>query len=309
MTHTTVERPPAGARNGSAALRRAIARTVAYADLFEYPLDGAEIHRYLIGEAASPEEVSAMLEQDRGLGAYVERTGDKFHLRGRGATIETRRTREAAAAELWPIARAYGALVARLPLVRFAGVTGALAMSNAERGADIDLFVLTHPGRVWLCRLLVLAVVRFAALRGHRLCPNFLLSTERLALRERNLFTAHEIAQMVPLQATEWYAHFIDANRWAFDFLPNTATVRDRPERADGVLTRLATWLLSTRPFAPLERWEMRRKIRRLTARGAREGGSLSFSEFECRGHFAAHDVRVLAAYAERATLIEGQLT
>jgi hypothetical protein len=289
------------------ALRRAVARTVAYADLFDYPLDRTEIHRYLIGETASPEDVNAVLEQDRALSEYVDRTGDLFHLRGRASTVETRRAREAASAELWQYARAYGAHVARLPLVRFVGVTGALAMSNAERRADIDLFVLTHPGRVWLCRLLVLGVVRVAALRGHRLCPNFLLSTAALSLRERNLFTAHEIAQMVPLRATQWYARFMDANKWALDFLPNTTTVHHTP-CADGALTRLATWLLSTPPFAPLERWEMRRKIRRLTRRAAREGGSLAFSEVECRGHFAAHDVRVLASYAERAAVIEGQL-
>ena len=293
---------------GDAALRRAIARTVAYADLFDYPLDRTEIHRYLIGESASSAEIDRALDHDAALGAFIDRTGDKFHLRGRAATIDTRREREAASAQMWPTARAYGALVARLPLVRFAGVTGALAMSNAERGADIDLFVLTHPGRLWLCRLLVLAVVRVAALRGHRLCPNFLLSTDALELRGRNLFTAHEIAQMVPLRATEWYAKFMDANRWALDFLPNAQTGRDRLSRGEGVFNRVATWLLATRMFAPLERWEMRRKIRRLSARAAREGGSLSFSEVECRGHFAAHDVRVLAAYAERAALIEGQL-
>jgi hypothetical protein len=307
LTDTTVERAPALA-SGGGALRRAIARTVAYADLFDYPLDRTQIHRYLIGEAATAAEIDTALETDPALGALIERTGDKFHLRGRAATIATRRARELASARMWPTARAYGALVARLPLVRFAGVTGALAMSNAERGADIDLFVLTHPGRLWLCRLLVLAVVRVAAVRGHRLCPNFLLSTEALELRGRNLFTAHEIAQMVPLRATEWYTKFMDANRWALDFLPNARTDRDRRAPADGVLTRFATVLLATRIFAPLERWEMRRKIRRLGARAAREGGSLSFSEVECRGHFAAHDVRVLAAYAERAALIEGQL-
>jgi hypothetical protein len=307
LTHATVLRPlPRVDR--SAALRRAIARTVAYADLFEYPLDRGEIQRYLIGEAASPDEVDRALEQDGALTTYVERTGDKFHLRGRASTVETRRVREAASAELWRNARAYGAWVARLPLVRFVGVTGALAMSNAEGRADIDLFVLTHPGRLWLCRLLVLAVVRLAALRGHTLCPNFLLSTEQLALRERNVFTAHEITQIVPLRPTEHYARFMDANQWAFDFLPNAKTTLERPARADGVLTRLATRLLSTRLFAPLERWEMRRKIRRLTARAAREGGSLSFSELECRGHFAAHDVRVLAAYAQRVAQIEGQV-
>jgi hypothetical protein len=306
LIHTAVERPRSVGAN--AALRRAIARTVTYADLFEYPLDRSEIHRYLIGEAASSNDVNAMLEQDGALGAYLERTGDKFHLRGRASTIETRRAREAAPADLWRVARAYGAVVARLPLVRFVGVTGALAMSNAERRADIDLFVLTHPGRVWLCRLLVLAVVRLAALRGHQLCPNFLLSTAQLELRERNLFTAHEIAQMIPVRATQWYAKFIDANRWARVYLPNAFSDDRRPPRADNVLTRSATWVLASRLFAPLERWEMRRKIRRLGARAAREGGSLSFSDVECRGHFAAHDVRVLAAYAERAAQIEGQL-
>jgi len=306
LTHTTAMRPPVQI-DRSAALRRAIARTVAYADLFEYPLGRVEIHRYLIDEAASPEEIDRALEQDAALAAYIERTGDKLHLRGRASTVETRRSREAASAELWRRARRYGALVARLPLVRFVGVTGALAMSNAERRADIDLFVLTHPGRLWLCRLLVLAVVRLAALRGDTLCPNFLLSTAALALRERNLFTAHEITQMVPLRPTEWYARFMDANRWTFDFLPNATTGETRAHK-DGVLARVATWLLAAPVFAPLERWEMRRKIRRLTARAAREGGSLSFSEIECRGHFAAHDVRVLAAYAERAARIEGQL-
>jgi len=306
LIHTAVERP--GSVGAKAALRRAIARTVAYADLFEYPLDRSEIHRYLIGEAASANDVNAMLEQDGALGAYLERTGDKFHLRGRASTIETRRAREAASADLWRVARAYSAAVARLPLVRFVGVTGALAMSNADRGADIDLFILTDPGRVWLCRLLVLAVVRVAALRGHRLCPNFLLSTAQLELRERNLFTAHEIAQMVPVRATEWYAKFIDANRWAQDYMPNALSDDRGPLGADNVLTRIATRVLASPLFAPLERWEMRRKIRRLGARAAREGGSLSFSDVECRGHFAAHDVRVLAAYAERATQIEGQL-
>jgi hypothetical protein len=306
LIYAAVERARAGGANP--ALRRAIARTVAYADLFDYPLDRAEIHRYLIDETASSEDVDAMLEQDGALGAYLERTGDKFHLRGRGSTIDTRHMREAASAELWRTARAYGAWVSRLPLVRFVGVTGALAMSNAERHADIDMFILTHPGRVWLCRLLVLAVVRLAALRGHRLCPNFMLSTAALELRERNLFTAHEIMQMVPVRATEWYARFLDANRWALDYLPNALPGKRRPPRTDNVFTRLATRLLSTRLFAPLERWEMGRKIRRLTARAAREGGSLAFSETECRGHFAAHDVRVLAAYAERAAVIEGRM-
>jgi hypothetical protein len=44
----------------------------------------------------------------------------------------------------------------------------------------------------------------------------------------------------------------------------------------------------------------MRRKVRRLSRRLEREGGSVAFSEDECRGHFAAHDARILAAYRQR---------
>jgi hypothetical protein len=44
----------------------------------------------------------------------------------------------------------------------------------------------------------------------------------------------------------------------------------------------------------------MRRKVRRLSRRLEREGGSVAFSPDECRGHFAAHDARILAAYRQR---------
>ena len=282
---------------------------MAYADLFEYPLDRSEIHRYLIGEAASSGDVGTMLERDGALGAYLERTGDRFHLRGRASTIETRRAREAASADLWRAARAYGALVARLPLVRFVGVTGALAMSNAERRADIDLFVLTHPGRVWLCRLLVLAVVRLAALRGHRALPE--LPAEHRCARAARAQPLHRARDRADgPRPRDRVVREVHGREPLGARLPaqRAPAMSARSHRADDVLTRIATGLLASRLFAPLERWEMRRKIRRLTARAAREGGSLSFSEVECRGHFAAHDVRVLAAYAERAAQIEGQL-
>ena len=205
-------------------------------------------------------------------------------------------------AQLWPVARRYAGLIARLPLVRFVAVTGALAMDNAGPDDDIDLFILTQPARVWLCRLLVLAVVRVAALRGRRVCPNFLLSADRLALAERNLFTAHELAQMVPLARTKWGDAFRDANRWAEEMLPNAfAPVPGDRARAPGpALAALASRVLAWRIFDGLERWEMERKIRRLRARGAREGGSFAFSREECRGHFSAHEARVLAAFGAR---------
>jgi hypothetical protein len=61
--------------------------------------------------------------------------------------------------------------------------------------------------------------------------------------------------------------------------------------------------------FDPCERWEMARKVRRLRARQAREGGSVAFSVHECRGHFAAHEARILATYAERVAASAAELS
>ena len=46
---------------------RAVLHTVAYSDIFDYPLTAPEVHRYLTGVRASFEEVAQALEE----GEYV----------------------------------------------------------------------------------------------------------------------------------------------------------------------------------------------------------------------------------------------
>src|SRR5713101_2878829 len=285
------------------ALRRAILATLIYADLFDHALTRDELHRYLIGQAVSTAAVVAMLDNDAELRFHLAQTEGRFHLSGRPHLADIRRERAAASAELWPVAKRYGARIGRVPFVRLVGVTGALAMNNARPDDDIDLFILAQPGRLWLCRLLVLGMVKLAARQGYVLCPNFFLSTDHLRLSERNLFTAHEVVQMVPLERNRWYDDFIEANGWVTDILPNafaTRTADARPRSMKRLAARLIAGFLAVRLFDPVERWEMRRKVQRLTRRLEHDGGSVAFSPGECRGHFAAHDARILAAYRRR---------
>lgn len=279
------------------ALRTAIVRTVLYADVFDHPLEAHEIHRYLIAERATLADVEHVLRAD--LPAPLERSGPYVHLRGRAETIGIRERRRAASARLWKDARRYARVVLYMPLVRGVAISGALAMDNADADGDIDLFVLAEPGRVWTCRLILVGLVRAAALRGVRLCPNFVLSADRLAIERRDLFTAHEIVQMVSVESTPSLDEFVRANVWTRRFLPNAYPLVG-PLRSSPLATRVASFALSSRPFAPLERWERQRKIQRLEARARREGGSVTFTAHECRGHFGAHDLRVPAALAAR---------
>ncbi|HET7034465.1 MAG TPA: hypothetical protein VFI42_02180 [Thermomicrobiaceae bacterium] len=280
---------------------------MAYADIFDYPLTLPEIHRYLIGLAVSRDSVRTGIEHELvPAGRLVVRDG-YYALPGREAAVAARLERRERAARVWPRALRYGRLIASLPFVRLVAVTGELAMDNVRPESDIDFFVVTEHRRLWLCRALILGVVHAAARLGDTICPNYLLSERALALDDGDLYSAHEIAQMIPLAGLETYARFRQLNPWVFDYLPNAAAMpRDlrarptaRPARA------LAESALRTPAGTALERWESGRKLRRFRAE-ARGHAEASFTLDWCKGHVHDHGQLILEAFARRTPALAG---
>lgn len=286
---------------GRGALERGIVQAVAYADVFEYPLTADEIHRYLVGVAASRGAVRAVLSAGRP--QEISRQGRYYTLEGRESIIDIRRARAAAATQYWRCAIRYGRTMGSLPFVRMVAVTGALAMDNMADG-DIDYLVVTEPGRLWLCRALIVGLVRLAARKGTELCPNYFLSEQALALNEHNLFTAHEIAQMVPITSMQTYERLRALNRWTDTYLPNAGSAPHRIGTVEPPRRRMLESALRSPVCAPLERWEMNRKIRKLDQR--RNGhAEVAFGPDWCKGHFGDHGQVTLARYAERLRALE----
>ncbi|HYF61657.1 MAG TPA: hypothetical protein VD886_02520 [Herpetosiphonaceae bacterium] len=283
-------------------LERAIVMTVAYADVFDYPLTSGEIHRYLAGVAAAPAVVEAALRQGHLVAGTLAQSGPYVMLPGREAIVETRRRRAAVAERMWPAAVFYGRMIGRLPFVRMVAVTGALAVSNVDPGADIDYLVITEPGRLWLCRAIIIGLVRLAARRGHILCPNYLLSERALALGQRSLYGAHELMQMVPITGVPCYNRMRRANPWADELLPNAAGMPyavTPPAASRSRSQAVAELALRTRAGGWLERWEMERKVRKFSA-GRAGNPEISLNSDCCKGHFDGHGQRTLAAYEDR---------
>ena len=287
-------------------LEQAILNTVAYGDIFQYPLTEEQIHRYLIGVKSTPRAVRNALRTSRRLAGSLAHYWPFYLLCGQENIVETRLHRADEATRLWPKAIYYGNWIARLPFVRMVAVTGALAMNNVDPGADIDYLIVTSPGRLWLCRGLVVALVKLARLRGVTLCPNYLLSERALLFPDKTLYSAHELVQMVPLYGLSVYRRMLQENRWTDQFLPNASGQPYLPylaagEDGEGVsqpskLKSLAERLLITPPGAWLERWEMRRKITKFSLAGS-SSSETNFSADWCKGHFDRHGEKTLDSY------------
>ncbi len=188
-------------------------------------------------------------------------------------------------------------------------VTGSLAMHNVEREADVDYLIVTVPGRLWLCRALVILAGRFAVRDGIRICPNYIVSLNSLRFQDRSLYSAHELVQMVPIAGMDVYARLRAENSWVEGFLPNAQGAPVKPfQSSQRVASQLGRptfeAIMRILPFTWIERWEMKRKIHQLCL----EQGDSPESEFSaeiCKGHAHLHRAKTNQALEIRLKQLE----
>jgi hypothetical protein len=143
-------------------------------------------------------------------------------------------------------------------------------------------------------------------LEGVEICPNFVISVDALGQFERSFFTAHELAQMIPLYGIDVYEALLAANSWAQRFLPNAfpallAAVPGRTLRCFRAAKRSAEWVFGGSLGDWWERRESQAKIRRLAAQAQDSGTcATSFTAECCKGHLQDHGSSIRRAYARR---------
>jgi hypothetical protein len=281
---------------------------VVYADLFDSANTVAEIQRHAAVRLLDPSAVSRVLEEEP-LADLLSRQGDLVCLRGREELFSIRHRRMTNSRGMWRYARRWARCFAAAPFVRMIAVTGSLAADNAETDADIDLFIVTEPARLWLCRAIFFsaALAGKAAGIGPRLCPNYLVTSRALELgpADRDYYVARELAQMVPLWGQATYESLRARNAWMREFQPNErsrwgAVEPARLSRLPATLRRRTERVLAGAFGDRLERWEAARAVPRQWRRAAREGGDVMFGPDVYRGQFSGHGARIRQRFAER---------
>lgn len=284
-------------------LSRAILQTIAYSDVFDYPLSARELHRYLTGVKTSLEEVLRAVGEE----GILTRTDDYFTLPGREEIVKVRMRRSVYSAELLPRAIAYGQMLGKLPYIRMVALTGSLAVMNVSDNQDFDYMLVAAQGRVWTARALALALNRLARLQGFTLCPNLIISETALKWSRKDLYSARELCQMIPITGLDVYYKLMLANKWIEELLPNAYVecigslhrIRQRASVFQSVLEFLLPGRLADR----FEQWEMNRKIKRFSNQPG-FGEETIFNAEICQGNFHHHRKWTQEAFESRLEVI-----
>ncbi len=209
--------------NGSVnrSLAAAFLRTLLYFDVFSYPLTREEIFNYSAWKNFDKSEGAQTLEKllerhliNTHLGFYF--LGDDFR------KVNQRLAGNKLAVKRMKKARFFSGIIATFPFTRGVYISGSLSKGYMDKESDIDYFILTGPNRLWVCRTLLILFKKIFLLNSHRnFCINYLVDTESLEISERNIYTATEVALLLPMYNYRLFEEFLTANKWIKEYYPH----------------------------------------------------------------------------------------
>ncbi len=185
--------------------------SVYYHSIFDYPLSDIDLKKWkATGKIGSQWNVYKFKKY--------------YYAQGKFMTINKREKREFISKTKIEIAKRAASLLERIPSVLFVGVTGSVAMHNADKSSDVDLMIITQKGTLWTTRFISWMLFKIAkiSVRSYsnrvekdKICTNIWLDENNIKWQEKNIFTAHEIAQVIPLiNKKETYEKFMKENIW-----------------------------------------------------------------------------------------------
>jgi len=224
---------------GKEELNEKIVSTIVYYDVLNYPLTSFEIWKYLLARNTKHETHNKEKKTEVALGdivialeneeikKYVGEYRGYYFLKGRKdlaqLRIERNKLSEIKFKKILSVAR----WLRFIPFIRMIGVTGRVAMKNAEAKSDLDLLIVLEKGFIFTGRFLVTVFVHLLGKRRHgkkitdRICLNYYIATGSLSIDLKDLFSSSEYFFMLPIFGEEVWRNFQKENSWIKNFREN----------------------------------------------------------------------------------------
>ncbi len=216
-------------------VRKLIFATLAYYDLFDFPLTADEIKKYLVAPAylnlktdVNNDEIDAVLYSLVNTGQLRLLEGFyTFPKRDHIAPLRLRNQRIASGR----IKRAKTAafIMSFFPYVQVVFASGSLALENTDHESDLDIFLITRPGRIWTVRFLANAFFDIigwkrkpqVSVAPNKLCLNHLIVDDSLHIPHHTIYPARIYYHLAPLYVRDAkiLKKFQKENDWMYDYM------------------------------------------------------------------------------------------
>ncbi len=199
-------------------------KTLAYFDIFEYPLTRVELETWQWQDDININVNNFTIQEKSGY----------YFLGDNTRHIQTRQLRSLIAEKKIARAKKFAKLFRLLPSVKMVAVCNSLGYYNVREASDIDFFIITAPGRIWLTRFWLQSFIKILKLRPYdkgdkkdTICLTFFLSSDNLNITDikidqQDVYLTYWITQLIPIyNQDKIYEKFLKANSWIKNNLPH----------------------------------------------------------------------------------------
>ncbi|MFH1712041.1 MAG: hypothetical protein ABH846_02275 [Patescibacteria group bacterium] len=261
-------------------LEKTIFRTIAYFSYFSYPLTTFEIFKWQM----NPERHYILLEITNAIQESAWLKSKLNHFRGFyslvGAQIKdqvrTRHQRFINATTKYKKLDSILSYLIRLPNIEGVALCNTSVFHHTREHSDIDLFVITRPGRIWASRLVSVAPMKLLHQRPGEVQRNpvdisFFISSEQLNIEDLKIdsldpYLAVWSRSLIPLfeHETGLFERFFQQNQWAAAYTPNTSSARRAFAKRFSAKTKFPRLPIPESWCERLQRRQFPQEIRRL---------------------------------------------
>lgn len=205
-----------------------IVKTLNYFGIFHYPLLPAEIHRFLPFRCTL-EELDASLGELEKKGTVARSSRGFYTLDPQEAWSSERLAGNKRAMELLSRSVRFTRIIRSFPFVDAIAISGSLSKYYAAQDADIDYFIITQKNRLWVTRSLLHLFKKLTFIPGyqHFFCMNYFVDTEARLMTDQNIYTAIELATLIPVYNPVQIGGMKLLNAWLREYLPNAPQDQD----------------------------------------------------------------------------------
>jgi hypothetical protein len=210
--------------NGLYKRRKALIETMCFFDIFDFALTRKELCDYMFYKRWTLSELHEFADHEE----FLIETHNHVFFRSRSLNVNVRRNKEHRARKLFEKAKKFVKYMQMLPFVRMVAICNSLSFYDAEKGSDIDLFIITEKKRLFIARTFtwiftqLLGIRRYGNKVAGRFCLSFMISRDQLNLHdlklENDIYFIYWMRLMRPLIGRDTYREFVKANDWIHEY-------------------------------------------------------------------------------------------
>lgn len=195
-------------------IQKEILKTLLYFDVFSYPLTSHEIYE---NTAVSTTRETIEHELRTLLSIGIVKQSSVFYSTSESIVTNTERRLEGnkQAEKMLVNANEISKKIFNFPFVSGVCISGGLSKNYFDANSDFDFFIITKPNRLWICRTLYIILFKtFSKEKKKLYCLNYFISESDLAINDKNLFVATELAYLIPTINHKAYKSLLENNLW-----------------------------------------------------------------------------------------------